>query len=117
MHRITDYEFGRVVVDGQTYRADLLILPGATISDWWREESHVLAVADLWEIERLDDRPAVLVVGTGAYGMLDVPAETRAWLAGRGIELLDLPTTEACTRYNALAAQGVRVSAALHLTC
>jgi hypothetical protein len=122
MYRISDYEFGRVVVNGRTYCADLLILPDAVVPDWWREEGHDLSVADLWEVERravesAAEKPAALVVGTGTYGMMNVPAETRDWLAGLGIDLHELPTAEACERYNALAARGVRVAAALHLTC
>ena len=101
----------------RTYRADLLILLDGIVPDWWREEGHELAIADLWDVESAAEKPAVLVVGTGAYGMMNVPAGTRAWLAGLGIDLREAPTAEACDLYNALAAQGIRVAAALHLTC
>jgi len=114
---ISQYEFGCVVVDGKTYRSDLLILPDAIHADWWREEGHELRIADLWELERLADPLAVLVVGTGESGRMAVPAETCEWLAGQGIELRIAPTAGACDLYNALASRGVRVAAALHLTC
>lgn len=114
---ISEYEFGRIVVDGTTYRSDVLILPDGVHPDWWRNEGHELAVADLWELERAGEKPAVLVVGSGANGRMAVLPETRRWLAEQGIELRVARTDEACRLYNALREQGVNVAAALHLTC
>lgn len=117
MARIGEYEFGRVVVDGQTYRADLLILPDGVHPDWWRGEGHELAVEDLWELEEAAEKPTTLVVGTGASERMTILDSTRAWLAAQGIELREGPTEWACRLYDRLSDQGVRVAAALHLTC
>lgn len=117
MSRISEYEFGRIVVDGKTYRADLLILSDGVHADWWRNEGHELAAVDLWEVERLDEKPVMLVVGTGAYGLMVVLPETREWLNVQGIELREARTEEACTSFNSLFDRGERVAAALHLTC
>ena len=117
MSRISEYEFGRIVVDDKTYRADLLILSDGVHAEWWRNEGHELAVVDLWELERLQETPAVLVVGTGTYGRMMVLEETREWLDARGIELREGKTAEACTLFNRLFDRGERVAAALHLTC
>jgi hypothetical protein len=113
--RVDTYEFGRIVVDGVEYRADLIILPDGVAPDWWRREGHSLAPEDLPAATAA--AVATLVVGTGAYGAMAVPAATVAFLAERDIALEAKPTAAAVERYNALAAAGERVAAALHLTC
>jgi len=117
MHLIEGYEFGRILIDGKTYRADLLILPDGIHPDWWRQEGHALAVVDLWELTQCEPLPEVLVVGTGSHGRMVVLPETEQWLKENGVELRALPTAEACKVYNALVEKGVRAAAALHLTC
>lgn len=114
---IEGYEFGRILVGGNTFRTDLILLPGRIVPDWWRNEGHALAVSDLWEVEQAEPKPEVLVVGTGSSGRMVVLPETRRWLEEMGIELEEYPTAEACRRYNTLLREGRRVAAALHLTC
>lgn len=113
MH-IDSYEFGSIVIDGRTYRSDLLIWPGHLKSDWWRQEGHLLQVPDVFEV--LASEPEVLVVGTGAYGNMAIDPELSAYLKDKGIDLLAQPTREACRSINELAGQR-RLAAALHLTC
>ena len=114
MH-IDEYAFGRMVVDGKTYRKDLILLPDGVRSDWWREEGHSLGEADLADV--FAAKPEVLVVGTGAHGVMGVPCATREALQEAGIQVIAEPTGEAVGRYNALAAGGMRVAGAFHLTC
>jgi hypothetical protein len=113
MH-IASYEFGAIVIDGQTYRTDLLIWPGHLKADWWRLEGHLLQLADV--AEALAAGPQVLVVGTGAYGNLAVDPELESYLKAKGIDLVARPTREACRSLNELAGKR-RLAAALHLTC
>lgn len=113
--KIESYEFGRVVVDGREYRADVIILPERVVGDWWRLEGHGLAPEDLKEV--VAAKPKTLIVGTGAYGVLSVPEDTVTFLEGRGIKLEAHETAKAVRRYNELAASGERVAAGLHLTC
>jgi hypothetical protein len=113
MH-VDSYEFGVIVIDGRTYRTDLLIWPGQIKHDWWRSESHLLQAADVFEALAAD--PQVLVVGTGAYGRMEVDQELADYLKERGIELVARPTREACRSINELAGKR-RLAAALHLTC
>ncbi|MBE0429793.1 MAG: hypothetical protein IBX61_07970 [Thermoleophilia bacterium] len=110
---INDYSFGRIVIDGKTYASDVIVFP-ERIMNWWRQTGHSVAAVDLEEI--MPDRPEVLIVGTGAYGAVDIPPETRDYVATRKIEMIALPTAEACDRYNQLKERR-RVVAALHLTC
>jgi hypothetical protein len=113
MH-IDSYEFGSIVIDGQNYHSDLLIWPGHLKSDWWRLEGHLLQLPDLEEA--LAGEPRVLVVGTGESGNMQIDGELVAYLKKKGIELVALPTRQACRRLNELAGQP-NLAAALHLTC
>jgi len=112
--QIDSYHFGEVVVDGKRYRSDVIIFPDRVQPNWWREEGHTLAPADIWEV--LQNPPEVLVVGLGAYGRMVVPSETRRRLEEAGIQLIALPTEQACRTYNQLSRDRI-VVAALHLTC
>jgi len=112
--RITGYRFGRLEVDGKPYTRDVIICPDQVRGNWRREQGHVLNLQDLDEVLQIG--PEVLIVGQGAFGRMRVPQETRAGIRSRGIELIVLPTQEACEAYNRLREQR-RVVAALHLTC
>lgn len=112
--KIDSYRFGRIVVDGQAYQRDVILLPDQVISDWWRQEGHALRAADLQAV--IAARPQVLVVGQGAFSQMRVTSEARQALQEAGIELLALPTEQACQAYNELR-QEKAAGAALHLTC
>jgi hypothetical protein len=113
--RIDSYSFGRITIDGQTYTRDVIILPDRVWDGWWRQEGHNLSVADLHEA--LNATPDVLVVGTGAFNLMKVPAPTRDEVEGRRIDLHVVNTKKAIKLYNDLAAGGKRIVAALHLSC
>ena len=113
MH-IDSYEFGSIVIDGKTYRNDLLIWPGQIKPDWWRLEGHLLQLPDLEEA--LAAKPQVLVVGTGESGHMRLAPELVAFLQDKGIELVARPTKEAARYLNERTDQR-RLAAALHLTC
>ena len=112
--QIESYDFGRIVIDGETYVADIIVTPGGVVPDWWRKEGHSLCPEDLEGM--LDTEIEVVIIGCGASGILRVPRETEQWLREQGKELVALPTQAACDRYNELAGSG-KVIAALHLTC
>jgi hypothetical protein len=113
MH-IERYEFGIIVIEGQTFRNDLLIWPGRIKIDWWRREGHLLQLDDV--AEALAANPQVLVVGQGDPGKMQVDPALAAYLQDQGIEMLAHPTREACRVINALSGTR-RLAAALHLTC
>jgi len=112
--RIEVYEFGRITINGRTYQQDVLILPDRVIDTWWRRQGHLLQIADVEPI--LLEAPEVLVVGQGMPGKMEVDRELVNFLAARQIEVVALPTQQACARFNELAATR-KVAAALHLTC
>ncbi|MEA3406814.1 MAG: Mth938-like domain-containing protein [Chloroflexota bacterium] len=112
--RIEDYAFGHIVIDGERYEEDVIILPDRVVSNWWREEGHTLQTEDLEAVFETD--VDVLVVGQGAYGRMSVPQEVEQALEEAGIEVVAHDTEEACQTYNRLRENG-DVAAALHLTC
>jgi hypothetical protein len=113
MARLDGYEFGRVLVDGEEHRRDLIVLPARVISDWRRRNGHELVLDDLEAV--LDELPGRLVVGTGAYGRVRPDPEALAALRRRGIEVDVLPTGEAVRLFAELEPE--RSAAALHLNC
>jgi hypothetical protein len=111
--RIEAYEFGRVLVDGELQREDVIVLPGRVVAGWRRREGHRLVLEDLDDV--LDELPARLVVGTGAYGRVEPDPAALEALRRRGIEVDTLPTADAVRLYAEL--EPTRTAAALHLTC
>jgi len=112
--RIDSYEFGRLVVDGKTYTSDVIIFPHGVKGGWWRKEGHRLCLEDLKEV--LEEKPEVLVVGTGYSGLVEVPREVAEGLQAQGIKVVVEPTSKAVKTYNELS-RSKKVVAALHLTC
>ena|SRR5256885_15502063 len=113
MPRLEDYSFGRLVIDGDEHRRDVIVLPRRVVSDWWRRDGHSLHIEDLDPV--LDELPPTLIVGCGAHGRLTPdPGALRA-LAERGVEVEVLRTGDAVQRYAEL--DEARTAAALHLTC
>ena len=111
---IDSYNFGSLTVDGKTYHQDVIIFPDHIQDSWWRREGHSLVPEDLTTV--IAAKPRVLLLGTGASGRVDVPAATREFVKGKGIELRAVKTEEACRLYNELEDKR-EVVVALHLTC
>jgi len=111
---INSYDFGQIIIDGKHYSKDLIVFPGRVKAGWWRKKGHHLQIEDLKDA--LEAKPEVLVVGTGYYGAVVVPAETRKHVESEGIELIVQKTAEACITFNRLI-ESRKIVAALHLTC
>jgi hypothetical protein len=114
MNKIDSYRFGQIGINDRKYTADVIIFPDRVQNDWWRDDSHQLTLKDIVPI--FNEEPEVLLVGTGASGMMRVSPEVEKEARGRHIQLIIQPTGEACEIYNQLS-QTQRVIAALHLTC
>lgn len=114
MAQITHYSFGRITIDGNTYTSDVIVYPGRVDPSWWRKKGHQLEPADLDEVVK--SRPAVLIIGTGASGVMQVPPETVRFLEAKGITVRIGRTAEAVELYNKTP-KDRPVVAALHLTC
>jgi hypothetical protein len=115
MPLIEKYAFGSMRVGGRTYYTDIVITADA-ITEWWREEGHLVQPSDLVTI--LEKKPAVLVLGTGYSGGMQVSKETSELCRKQGVELIVGRTAMTLDIYNRIAGEGKRaLVAAFHLTC
>ena len=113
--KIDSYSFGTIKVDGTEYTGDLIIFPDKIKTDWWRKQGHSLDPDDLADV--IEFKPDVLIVGKGAYGIMNIPAETEKFVRDRGIELIAENTSRACKIFNEKTQKGAKAAGAFHLTC
>jgi len=111
---ISDYSFGRIVVNGKTYSKDVIIFPDRVFSPWWRGEGHLLQIDDLVEVVKTDITE--LIIGTGYYGTMKVPSVVMEFLNDKGITTSIEKTPLAVDVYNRTILERAAI-AALHLTC
>ncbi|MFZ3137930.1 MAG: MTH938/NDUFAF3 family protein [Thermodesulfovibrionales bacterium] len=112
--KIEHYSFGKITIEGMTYTSDVIIYPEKVNASWWRKEGHNLQVVDLMDV--IDANPQILVIGTGATGLMRVPKDTISHLQSKGIEVHVARTGEAVEIFNKLQKDKI-VIAAFHLTC
>jgi hypothetical protein len=114
MH-IDSYSFGYMSIDGRGYTTDLITYPdGSVQSGWWRQEGHRLNPEDL-ERTRLF-KPDVVIIGTGANGMMKVPNETLRFIKTFCSEVVVEDTGAAVRAFN-VTSDGRRIVGMFHLTC
>ncbi len=113
--RIEKYSFGSITIEGKEYTKDVIIFPDKVFSPWWRKEGHNLTLEDLKEA--IEAKPPLLIIGTGAYGVMKVPEETLKVLKQKNIEPLVAKTDKAVELYNEKTQNNEDVIACLHLTC
>jgi hypothetical protein len=115
MKTLSDRSYGQIMVKETCCTSDLIVFEEEIHAPWIRPEGHSVAAEDLqWLLGR---KPDLIIVDTGAYGVLTVPINLIDELAVNGIELICLRTAAAAKAYNERAQKGERVAACLHLTC
>jgi hypothetical protein len=112
--KIEAYEFGKMVYGGKTYTSDLIIYPDRVDSSWWRLKGHLLQMEDLEDI--LKEGPDILIIGTGAVGIMKVPKKIKNQLEEKNIEVYVHRTGKAVEVFNS-ADKSKKVIGAFHLTC
>jgi hypothetical protein len=110
--------FGEIEIEGERYQHDVVIESGRVRkrskkpSKAYRDEyGHTPLSAD----EKIPWAGARLIVGTGAYGSLPIMPQVHEEAARRGIEIIAIPTKEACAMLGDLEAE--QINAILHVTC
>lgn len=112
--------FGGVSVDGKEHY-DVIVV-GEKVLDredivpgWFEGRTHHIVYEH--ELKKLlEERPEVIIIGSGQDGVLRVPAEVEEAVRKKGIGLVVLETPEAIKEYNRLSATK-RVNALIHTTC
>ena len=114
--RINSYSFGRMMVGNREFTSDLIIHQDGRIQDnWWRAQGHNLLPGDITAL--IDDAPEILVIGTGANGLMRISNDVSELCERHGIKIEACYTPEAVTRFNKAADVGKVVAACFHLTC
>ncbi|TSA28476.1 hypothetical protein D4R71_00725 [bacterium] len=113
--RIESYQFGKMVIDGIQYTHDVIIHKNEVQADWWRERSHHLTLADFPCLQ--DEKPDVLIIGTGKFGLIKIHKDVRNFCEQNGIELICKDSSNAVDTFNDMQNSGKHIIAAFHLTC
>ena len=112
---IDSSSFGRIVIDGRTYRSDVLIFPDGRVKDgWWRKRGHRLDPEDIRVLVEAD--PEIIVAGAGTSGMMRPAPDLETYLSEKGIQLLIAPNEEATRLFNDNVGRR-RTAGCFHLTC
>lgn len=111
---IDSYSFGTITIDGKRYVRDLIIFPDHITTNWRRESGHFLVEDDIREV--LEYKPELLIIGTGASGLMKVDGRLKEKLKELKIDFLIVKTAEAVEEYNRVYKMK-RTVCALHLTC
>ena len=111
--KIDSYRFGQITVDGRSYGHDV-VLTSAGARPWVRAQSHSLLREEAEPF--LESDPEVVIIGTGAMGVMEVSSEAISCLEAAGVEVVVTRTGRACDLFNELIGKKDLV-AALHLTC
>jgi len=110
--------FGLLEIEGERFDHDVVIEQGSVRRrKKRRSKAHRQRYGHtpLSPEEKIPWSAARLIVGTGARGQLPIMAEVFREAARRGVELVAVPTAEAC---ELLASADPRtVAAILHVTC
>ena len=110
--------FGEIVIAGVRFDADVVLEAGQARR---RNKGPSKAYRDRFGHTPLSADEAIpwsaprLVIGTGADGRLSVMEEVRELAKAWGVELVELPTAEACQLMR--TARRKEVNAILHVTC
>ncbi len=112
---ITEFSFGRIVVEGQTCNNDIKIVQGKLVPDWWRRSGHSVEIDDVQDV--LDSDSEILVIGKGQPGYMTITDSLRQHLAEKNVKLIEEPTPKAIETFNRLFKEGRRVSGGFHVSC
>ncbi len=112
--KVGKYALGKITVGGKSYISDVIVYPDRVDSSWWRKEGHSLNLDDLRDV--LNEMPDVVIIGTGFYGVMKVPASLVKELTSRGIEVHVKTTAEAIKLFNNMPDRKKTI-ACFHLTC
>jgi hypothetical protein len=111
--------FGEIEVDGKSFDHDVVLIDRVVRK---RKKGPSKAYRDLYghtplsADEEIPWSAARLIVGTGASGQLPVMPEVFEEAHRRGVEIVALPTSEAC-RLLSESTSDEAVAAILHVTC
>jgi len=111
--------FGTVVIDGERFDRDMIIEAGRSRprkKGPSRARRGEFGHTPLTAAEDIPWSSGRLIIGTGYSGSLPIAAGVREEAVERGVELVTLPTADACELLRSLD-DDAEVAAILHVTC
>ncbi|NIM94962.1 MAG: hypothetical protein GTO18_14775 [Anaerolineales bacterium] len=109
---IQEFEYEKIVIDGETYKTDVAIMLDGHIEAWERKEEHELHPRDIKMI--LEQQPKSVILGLGTIGNLTVTPQAYKKLKDAGIEVLAYKTEKAVETYKERRA-GKDIVALIHI--
>jgi hypothetical protein len=110
---ITNYSFGKMIVDGKTFKNELQILPTGIVKKWSPSDPHYILPVDIEEI--VNSSIKALVFGNGANGEAAMPDETIKFIKAKNIQIYIMNTHEAVKLFNESSKEAL--GAIFHLNC
>lgn len=110
--------FGSIVINGERFDRDMVVEQGtlrARKKGPSKARRGEYGHTPLTAAEDLPWSGSRLVIGTGASGRLPIAADVLEEAKARGVELVALPTSEACELLRSVSDDDT--SAVLHVTC
>jgi uncharacterized protein len=108
--QIRAYQPGTLQINDKTLTTSAIVTPDTLLENWQPQTASELTDQSFEPIFAL--KPDILLIGTGeTHILLAVSLYGNLINAGIGVEIMS--TSAACRTYNALAAEGRRVAAAL----
>jgi len=112
---IEAFKFGSITVNGKEFKNDVIISKQG-VEERKASEHHFVEGNEVQEILKKFD-PLILVIGTGAYGVVQVLEGAELECKKNQTQLIKARTNEAKNIYNDLESKGKKVIAIMHLTC
>ena len=92
------FEWGKITVDDNQYIKDLKIYPDGIMSNWWRDEGHLLQPQDIPELKNKGLEH--VVIGCGVHGVLKVSPEAIQLFDDLDLSWSTLKTPDAVKEFN-----------------
>ena len=119
---IEEYQFGYITIGGKCFDFDIEITSTGKTKKWQREKPHLIDIEDVQEAVR--QKPEILVIGTGAYGLCKITSQCQKFIIEQNIKLIIDNTKEAVKAFNTLLKyqskenfKFPKIIGLFHLTC
>ena len=121
-----DVSFAKIVINGKTYFKDIILCSDGKVLKRLKDLSKPLrdiykhtplSKKELEETIKIIGKVDLLIIGNGLEGKMPIQEEALEYLNEIGLKYTVKKTKEACEIFNELLNKGVKVVAALHLTC
>jgi hypothetical protein len=119
MAKVDKLSFGSIVIDGEKYSQDVVILSDGRVKNRGHSflafGSHNIRKEEVEELAQ--GEPETMIIGTGIYGIAGLAADAENWTKEKNVNLIVEPSHDAVARLNELTRQGKGVAALIHITC